>query len=260
MAVKNSDIVIYVPSGIQPVHGFDLWGTLVIQPELGPRVIEAYRAVAEDNGVPEETIEERIGNYKGVLDGEEWATGSKKAKFVVDLEEPVWQAYVNSRVDVDFEGVLYDDCLSVMQDIAQAGEGLCIITTANAVWVQKVLKSVNPEIGEKLGNIYFGNKTTPVPFNYAMADLEQKGERLVSHTEDQLKGFSGLFNSNRAMYATDDEHLVHRRIASTMFQVATVYVERDDLATPEQVASKGITTFVRDLRDVPYTSMVHKTE
>ncbi|MFH1440251.1 MAG: hypothetical protein ABIG89_06790 [Candidatus Woesearchaeota archaeon] len=255
---NKSEVVIYVPSGIQAVHAFDLWGTLVIQPALGPRVIEAFREVSEAEGIASESVDEVVRNYQAVLDGESWAAGSSKAKFVGDLEEPVWKAYAGNRVNVDFEGALYDDCLAVMDDIVRAGEGLCIITTGNSFWVPQALKAVNPYIGEKMGEVYFGNKSKPAPFDIAMKDITQKGGQLVSHTEDQIKGFNGLFDTVRAMNATDDEHLVHRKISTSSFGITTVYIERANLASEEQVKSAGISMYVRDLRDVPYTSMVKK--
>ncbi len=270
---------IVVKSGVTPVHGFDLWGTLVDQIVFGPRVIEAYHALASANvesrtgksvgtvagtsaGTDEEMaqIATNIQNYQGVLDGKDWATGARKKEFVDAVEEPLWQAYARGEASVNFEGALYTDALSVMSDIVASKEGLCIITTGNSFWIKKALKDASPAVGEAMGEVYFGNKSTPAPFDTAMEDLVRQGRQLVSHTEDQIKGFAGLFDSKRAMYVTGDEHLIHRLIPSCMFQIATVYVERGNpaLATEEQVKSAGISMYVTDLRNVPYTTFVNK--
>ncbi|MBT4824069.1 hypothetical protein HN695_03175 [Candidatus Woesearchaeota archaeon] len=250
---------VYIKSGIKPVHGFDLWGTLVNQLVLGPRVIEAYQALMHDRATTEDLkakVTENIKNYQGVLDGKDWATGQEKGKFVGNVEDPLWHAYSGGKAEVNFQGALYDDALGAMDNIAVAGQGLCIITTGKSFWIKKALNDMAPEIGIVMGEVYFGSKSKPAPYDIAIEDISKKGGQLVSHTEDQLKGFAGLFDSRRAMFATGDEHLVHRLIPSLMFQTATVYVERTNLATPEEVRAAGITAYTTDLRTVPYTSMV----
>lgn len=239
-------IDIVVKSGVKPVHGFDLWGTLVDQVVFGPRVIEAYSALASAGaGTDEEKaqIAANIENYQGVLDGKDWATGARKKEFVDGVEEPLWQAYARGEASVNFQGALYADALEVMKDIVFSGEGVCIITTGDSFWIKKALKDASLIVGETMGEVYFGNKSKPEPFEAAALDILAKGGQLVSHTEDQLKGFAGLLASN------------------LKDKLCMVYVERADiaapLATPEQVKTAGIDFYVRDLRQVLYTKMMH---
>ena len=83
---------IYVPSGIKPVHSFDLWGTLVIQDVLGPRVLEAYHQLKAGQETPE-MIAQNMANYEGVLRGDKKALENKKA-YVDTIEDPLWDAYL----------------------------------------------------------------------------------------------------------------------------------------------------------------------
>ena len=244
MANERNIIVI---GNKQLIHGFDLWGTLVDQVVFGPRVIEAYQALMDRRagniegvvsmGTDEEKarIAQNIENYQGVLDGKDWATGARKKEFVDNVEEILWQSYARGEAEVDFTGALYDDTLGAMDNIASAGQGLCIITTGNSFWIKKALSDDAPDIAKVMGEVYFGNKTLAKTFEAAAQDLEHKGGQLVTHTEDQLKGFSGLLKSE----------LVKR--------MNTVYVERANLATPEEVRAAGITAYTTDLRKVPYT-------
>ena len=229
---------IIITEGTQLIHGFDLWGTLVDQFVFGPRVIEAYQTLMDGRVTTDELkvkVAQHIKNYQGVLDGEDWATGERKKEFVDNVEEPLWQAYSRGKAEVDFSGALYDDTLGAMDNIVTAGQGLCIITTGDSFWIKKALMDMAPDIGKVMGEVYFGNKTQAETFEAAAQDLMTKGGQLVTHTEDQLKGFAGLLKSD----------LVKR--------INTVYVERADLATPDQVHAAGITIYTTDLRRIPYT-------
>ena len=229
---------IYVPSGIKPVHSFDLWGTLVIQDVLGPRVLEAYQQLMAGQETPE-MIAQNMANYDCVLRGDKKAIENKKA-YVDTIEDPLWDAYLQGEADVNFDGALYQDALTVMDQIAKAGEGLCILTTGNSPWVKKAVASVNPKVGDVLGKIYSGNKAKPEAYEAAANDLRRMQAQMVSHTEDQLNGLVGILQSE----------LRNR--------VELVYVERAGLATADEVLSTGIGRYVTDLAEVPYTKMVRK--
>jgi hypothetical protein len=227
---------IIVPSGIQPVHSFDLWGTIVIQDVLGPRVLEAYKELMEEEGMPEEEIAQNIANYQGILNGDPKALENKKA-FVDTVEDPLWEAYTDGRADVNFDGAIYGDALASMGDISRDGESLCVLTTGNSPWVPKALASLDPDVGRTLRKVYSGDKTRAVTFEDTAADLNREGGQMVSHSEDQLKGLAGLLAS------------------PLQTCVNSIYVERTNLATAEEVLAQGVTAYVKDLGEVNYTSI-----
>lgn len=223
---------IIVPKGIIPVHSFDLWGTLVIQEVLGPRVLEAYQNLMHGKESPE-TIAENIANYDGILKGDKKALEHKKA-YVNTIEDPLWEAYAQNQVNVDFEGALYEDALTVMKDITGAKEDLVILTTGNSPWVKQAVSSLDQGIGERLRKVYSGDKSKPEAYESTAEDIAAYNGQMVSHTEDQLKGLAGILQSD---------------LKDT---VKLIYVERADLATPGEVKAAGVETYVTDLRDVKY--------
>ena len=162
---------IFVPSGIKPVHSFDLWGTLVIQDVLGPRVLKVYQQLMNGQDTLER-VAQNMANYEGVLRGDKKALENKKAH-VDAVENPLWNAYLRGEVDVNFEGVMYQDALTAMDEIAESGEGLCILTTGNSPWVKKAIASVNPKVGEVLGKVYSGNKANPKAYEAIDDDLKR---------------------------------------------------------------------------------------
>src|SRR3989338_4339916 len=224
---------IFVPSGIKPVHSFDLWGTLVIQHVLGPRVLEAYLQLMAGQDTFER-VARNMANYEGVLRGDKKALEDKKAH-IDTVEDPLWNAYLQGEVNVNFEGVLYHDALTAMDEIVESEEGLCILTTGSLPWVKKAIASVNPKVGEFLGKVYSGNKENPEVYEATADDLRRNQAKLVSHTEDQMKGFAGILQSELRK------------------QVELVYVERANLSTADEVLSRGIHRYVTDLANVPYT-------
>lgn len=227
---------IIVPSGIQPVHSFDLWGTLVVQKVLGPRVLEAYQTLMVGQGVSASEILRNTDNYQGVLDGRKEALENKKAN-VDAVEDHVWPAYQRGEVTVNFNGAMYIDCLQTMVSIAKEGEGLCILTTGNSPWVKQALTSLDTRVGQALGRTYSGDKSKPAAYERAMNHLASQGQQMVSHTEDQLKGLAGILGTEMKK------------------EVRVIYVERENLATKEDVLTAGADHFVHDLREVPYTEI-----
>jgi len=217
---------------ITPVHSFDLWGTIVIQDVLGPRVIEAYQSLQRQGETPEE-IKGHVSDYEAILRGEKEALKTK-TEIVAAVEDPVWNAYARREIDINFDGSLYEDSLEVMAEIAQAGEGLVILTTGSSPWIKQAVTSVNPKVGETISKIYHGNKSLASTYEQVAEDISHKGGVLVSHTEDQLKGFEGILQSD---------------LAKT---VNLIYAERNNNASKEQILVQGINQYVHDLREASY--------
>jgi len=57
------------PSGLKPMHSFDLSRVLLDQYVLGKRKINLYKNIARRNRVPENEIKRIIRNYRDFLDG-----------------------------------------------------------------------------------------------------------------------------------------------------------------------------------------------
>ncbi len=213
------------------VHSFDLWGVLVQQDVLGPRVLDAYRSLL-DGREAVETIEQHCAGYQGVLEGRPEALARKK-EHVDTVEDPLWDAYLKGHCTVDFTGAFYADALDVLGDITRSRERFSILTTGNSPWVRKAVSSLNPEAGENLVDVFSGNKTQAEAYESTARALAGRGLRMVSHTEDQLKGLAGILAS------------------PLRSRLMLVYVERAGLATEEEVRVQGI-RYVTDLRDVHY--------
>ncbi len=219
-------------NGLKSVHSFDLWGTLVKQPVLGPRVLEAYQELME--GVEDsEVINQNIANYQGILDGDAEAMKHKKL-FVDTVEDPLWPAYLRGDISVNFEGALYEDALTVMDDIAQEGEGLIVLTTGESPWVKQALRIQSPLVGETLQKVYSGDKSKAETYETTENSLQENKATMVSHTEDQMKGLIGILESPMRS------------------QVNLIYVERTDKDTRQEVIAQGIDQHVRDLRQATY--------
>jgi hypothetical protein len=231
MAKANQGSII-VPSGIIPIHSFDLWGTLVMQQVLGPRVLEAYDELMRGQEDPD-VVRRNIANYNDILEGDPVALENKKA-YVDTVEDLLWAAYTTNRIDVDFNGVFYQDAMDVMADIVGAGEELCILTTGDSPWVIQAVTSLDPDVGRRIRGVYSGDKTLSKTYEGTAEDIAANNGQVVSHTEDQLKGLTGILQS-------------HLRAS-----VQLVYVERAHHATREQISAKGIDHYVSDLRTVNY--------
>ena len=107
--MKPNQTRIIIPGETMPVHSFDLWGTLVQQDVLGPRVLNAYREVMDGRINPLE-IDQNVENYEGVLRGDPRSLEHKK-DYVNTIEDPVWDAFLGGRVNINFNGVFYQDSL-----------------------------------------------------------------------------------------------------------------------------------------------------
>ena len=223
---------VIVRSGIKFVHSFDLWGTMVIQEVMGPRVLDAYAALMAE--ADQDKVQQNIANYQAILRGDKAALANKK-QFVDAVEDPLWKAFLKGEIDVPFNGAFYEDAIAVASDIVDAGEDICILTTGDSPWVPRALASISDKLGNK--TVYSGDKSKPQAYEAAAMHLAGKGACMLSHTEDQLKGLAGILASDLKK------------------SIKLVYVERANLATPDQVQATGIDYFVRDLREVPYTRL-----
>ena len=224
---------IIVPQGIVGVHSLDLWGTSVILDVLGPRVLEAYAEVMDGKENPE-IIERNIRNYQRVLEG---SSTDKKAR-VDAVEDRLWPVYLAGKVNVNFDGAIYQDALNVMDNIARADERIVILTTGDSPWVRQALTSLNPRIGLALDKVYSGDKSKPQVYDDTAKDIAQLGGQLVSHTEDQMKGLSGLLQSDLRS------------------NVEIIYVERSEGDNSEKVLAAGVDQCVRNLNEAKYVEII----
>jgi len=221
---------IVVSSGLKPVHSFDLWGVLIDQYVLGERKIDLYKETARAEKVPEDEITRVVQEYRDLLDGKSWATGSRRSDIIDALEgeEPA------NDIQIDYTTAFMKDALMVMKRILDAGEGILIFTSKP---VSTLGEQLSATIGKKIGEVRWGNKGDPATFR-SVYDLEKGlGNRLVSHTADELPELvaakeSGLFPLN-----------------------GLIYVNRNESNSEDQVRKAGIEKYVNDLRDVEYTSL-----
>lgn len=235
-----SGIEIIVKSDIKPIHSFDLWGTLVIQEVMGPRVIESYARLMGNRSESEE-VAANIENYRGVLRGDKAALANKK-KIVDAVEASLWRAYEQKELDISFQGAFYEDATYAIERIMSSGESVCILTTGESPWVRQALMSLDPCMEDAIVGrdmkVYSGDKTKPQTYEAVEVKLAARKERMVSHTEDQLKGLAGLLSSEMRN------------------RVNIIYVERANLATPEEASAAGVHRYVKDLREIDYPYMV----
>lgn len=219
-----------ISSGLKPVHSFDLWGVLVDQKLLGQRKIDLYKSNARKNRVPEHEIMRIVQDYRDLLDGKPWATGSRRSDIIDALEGQEWVMEVQTQ----FKSAFMPDALTVMDEILKAGAGVLIFTSKPAPGLREQLAST---LGREIGEVRWGNKGDPAVFK-TVYDLEMKlGNRIVSHTADELPELvaaskSGLFPSK-----------------------GLIYINRNQSNSEEDVKKAGIAWYVNDLREVKYTTL-----
>lgn len=219
---------IIVPSGLTPVHMFDLWGPLYDAKKLGAIEIESFRANAMGH-LSDEEIARRVQNYKLLMAGDDWATVKENKRSIIrELGE-----YSHSS-EIDFSQFLQKDGLAVMRAILDADEGIGIITS----FVEGNLKDNFPEdIASRMGNIY-GVKKSPEMFRGVYGREREEGNQMVSHTADELSELKSAVASG--------------------LDLMLVYVNRNDSKTRERVTEAGVYYFVNDLTTAPYEKFVSK--
>ena len=187
-----------VPTGIRPVHSFDLWGVILDQRIIGQYKIDRYRAFARENRVPEDEMERVVHDYLALINGEPWATGSRKNSIVEAITKPAALEGIGDHYASAFQ----EDALIVMQEILDAGEGVVIFTSGPA---PGLLDRLPPGISERIGGLRYGNKADTGAFKELFKSEAKLGHRVVTHTADELPELivgkeSGLFERGGLIY------------------------------------------------------------
>lgn len=221
---------IEILSGLKPVHSFDLWGVLIDQSVLGERNIGLYEKKAGLCGVAKEESKRTVQNYRDLLDGKSWATGARKGEIIDALEGKDWFR----EIQMDYTVAFMQDALEVMGEILAAGEGVIIFTSKPAPHLREQLAST---LGRDVGDVRWGGKGDPGAFQ-SVYDLEIRlGNRLVSHTADELPELVAAVKSG--LFAPE----------------GLIYVNRNESNSEDDVGEVGIERYVNDLREVKYTAL-----
>lgn len=234
--MPNEGYVI-VPTGLQAVHLWDLYGPLVQPTVLGKRTIELFRELSADPterarlGIEESQVEEIVGNYQALVNGKPWTTGERKVGIIDAVEGPIKA----SGRPVSYEGVFYQDALTAMAEILAAGEQVSIFSSKYPDWLKANLPE---ELAERMGELYGDRKTQGAAFQ-RVVDLErQAGRHVVSHTADELP----------ELVAARDSGVVPHR----------VYVARNDVNSRAAATEAGVHQFVTDMAEPRYTELVKR--
>ena len=219
---------------LRPVHSFDLWGVVAHQHILGQRKIELYEKFSRKDNVAEEIIQRTIKDYIDMLDGQSWATGTRKSDIIDAIDAPTFAAGIYP----DYTSAFIDDALKVMTDIFTAEEDVMIYTSKPASGLAQQLGGV---LGKKIADVCFSHKHHPDAFKAVYQQQLGRGRRMVSHTADELP----------ELIAAKKSGLFHPK--------GLIYINRNHSNSSEQVKKEGITRYVDDLRTVEYTSIAKKT-
>ncbi len=226
---------IFVPSGFQPVHSFDLYGPIVDALALAEQRIKHFEQIAALEGVSPEDASRIVSDFKALARGEPWATGERKISIFQALEQHIAK---HPHLQPDYKAALQPDGLCVLNEILIYGEGVSVFTSAHPDWLIKVLPE---DIGAKI-NIYADRKTKPEAFQKVYDAEMAKGRRVVTHTADELPELeaavqSGLFSGNKGRL---------------------IFVNRNDSINESLARSRGIDFYVDNLKKVSYTHLVQK--
>ena len=234
MTRPNLDKII-VPNGMTPVHSFDVWGVLIDANVLGARKVDAYKKLAQETGVDQEVVAQNVSDYNALLRGEPWTTGERKGPIIDGVEKPLIQAYGD--IPIDYTGVFYDDALSTIRTILDAGEGVIVFSSKPAPWLKP---NLTPDLAERIGEVYGDAKNKPEAFQRVVANENAKMRYPVSHTADELPELVAALKSGR------------------FSQSGLVYVNRNDSNTEAKVNEAGIKVYAPTLSAINYTSMSKK--
>ena len=75
--MANKEYII-VPSGLKPIHSFDMYGVLVDSWKLGEEQVRLYQEVASREKLNPTLVQKAIEEYRALNRGEAWATGERK--------------------------------------------------------------------------------------------------------------------------------------------------------------------------------------
>jgi hypothetical protein len=234
MTKPNLDRII-VPSGLVPVHSFDVWGVLIDANVLGGRKIDAYKKLAEQTGINPEVIAQNVNDYNALLRGEAWATGERKGAIIDGVEKPLIDAH--GKVAIDYTGVFYDDSLTTMRSILDAGEGVIVFSSKPAQWIKE---NIAPDLAARIGEIYAGAKNKPEAFRTVVEQERALNRYPVSHTADELPELSAALQSG--LFST----------------AGLIYVNRNNSNSEQDVTDAGIRIYVPTLADIQYTSLTKR--
>jgi len=235
MTKKLDNGFIFVPSGIQAVHCFDLYGTIIDSVKVSQRDVDFFNTIYQKHGLSSSEAELRGKEYMDLARNEPYATGPRKGEIIGKIESILnKEAY-----EIRFKNMFLEDALYSMNKILDAGEGVIVFSSGEAPYLKVDLPE---EISDRMGEVHGDPRKSKDP--KAFTDLckkeEQKNGRVISHTADQWPELSmalesGLFDEN-----------------------ALIYVNRDNMVTSKEVLEKGIGQYVSDLKQVGYVEMTKK--
>jgi FMN phosphatase YigB (HAD superfamily) len=226
--------------GMMPVHMFDIYGVLLDADKMADKAVQTYRQLADETGVPKETSERIISDYMALVRGEPWTTGSRKTEIIQALQGPLAKAGIKT----SYAGCFNEDGVYVAREILDANEGLSLFSSGNN---DDMRKDMPEDLAQRVGRFYDVSqftyptaqskrtKSEPAAFVELLEREKATGRHVVSHTADELP------------------ELVAALASGTIHPQNLVYVNRNNSNSESMVLSKGIPTYVNDLREVGYT-------
>lgn len=226
---------IIVPSGLLPVHSFDLYGPLIDSLILGEQSIRLFEQIARQEGISPEKAKEIIDNYRALLRGEPWATGEQKFGIMSALDGPLQK---HPELQPDYKIALQVDGVAVLREILEAREGVLIFGSKLNEWIRWTLPD---EMGKRI-NLYADRKTKPEAFQRVYDAEMVKNRRVVTHTADELPELEAAVKTG--LFTGDKGRLI--------------LVNRNDQVSEDVARSKGIDSYINDLRTIGYSSLVKR--
>ena len=139
---------IFVPSGIKPVHLFDVWGVIIDAERKGKDELSNYVKAAEQLGIAPEARDVAMADYEALVRGDPKATGARKGEIIDAISGPLAKAGFESR----FEDYVFQTTVEAMAEILDAKEGVSIYTSKPN---KTILQALPKEIAERVGRVYF---------------------------------------------------------------------------------------------------------
>lgn len=228
---------IIVPSGLVPIHSFDMYGPIVDSWILGEEQVRLFQEVAQRESLEPSLVEKVVADYRALNKGESWATGLRKPEIIDALKRPIDR---HPDLQPNYQTALQADALDTINDIVSAGEKILIFSTRKQEWINSYLR---PLIGEVEVPQYEGNKAKLETFQAVYEQELALGRRVVTHTADELPELeaavsSSIFSSN---------------------QGKTIFVNRNNTVSAQRAGEAGINFYVNSLNEVPYSQLVART-
>ena len=224
---------VIVPSGLLPIHSFDLYGPIVDSEVLSEQSIRLFEQIVDRENISPEDAAKIISDYRALSRGELWATGEMKLPIVNALCQPLGKY---PELQPDYHAALQMDGLYVLNEILMFGEGVSVFTSVPPDWL---IPNLPEDIGARI-KVYADKKTKPEAFQRVYAAELAQNRRMITHTADELPELeaavqSGLFSGNKGRL---------------------IFVNRNDQISETLARSKGIDFYVRDLKKVGYTQLI----